>query len=139
MWPTCSYFHLLGPIICFFFSTVFTKGFPGYPFCVVMHIQYLVIKHQNMVGQCAGKKSGEESLCSFPSTTLTLLIFASHQCVCSSTMSFIRKTLDTTFRSIRPINISISSFTFNFLFLIKHTRGWRRSLSFIFFCVQNSC
>lgn len=136
--PTCNYIDLQGPFISFF--TLFTKVYQGYSFYAVMHIHCLVRKQLSNIiwwasagRQCAGKKSVEESLCNLPSKTFTLLIFSSHQCICSSLMSVIFITLDTTFRSIRPINISISSFGFNLLFL-KHFRTRRRSLSFIFFC-----
>lgn len=87
--------------------------------------------------QCAGKKSGEESLWSLPSPTLTLVILSSHQCNCSSLRPVILKTLETTFRSIRDITISISSSPFNFLFLMQF---WprRRSFTFDVFCTLNS-
>ena len=141
MSPTCHGFDLWVPFLSFFF-TVFTKGCVCLRIFICMqspHIHGLVIKQQipNLWwGQCAGKKSGEESLCSFPSKTLTLLIFSSHQCNCSSVMSLILKTLDTTFMSISPIRISISSSSFNLLFL-KHLPVLRRSLSLNFFCRLN--
>ena len=88
-----------------------------------------------LIHQWGGKKIGEESLWTFPSKIPTFLIFASHQwSCCSFIISALLKTLDTTFRSIRPIKISISSSTPIFRFLLKHFPARRRCLSFFVFC-----
>lgn len=89
--------------------------------------------------QCAGKKSGEESRCNLPSEILTLLILFSHQCNCSSFTWLILNTLDTNFRSIKDINISISSSSLNLLLFLKHFPVRRRSFTFDFFCATYIC
>lgn len=119
------------------------KGYLGRIFILFSTHVYVLSSHQAIymswwwvTDHCAGKKSGVESLWYFPSRTLTLLIFSSHQCSCSALKSLILKTLETSFRSIRPSNISISSSTFK-LFFLKHLCERRRSLIFIFFCSRN--
>jgi hypothetical protein len=134
MSPTCNYTDFPGPFISFFYI-IYKRVSRIFILCSHAHSlsSQEATSQYDMVGQWAGKKSVEESLCNLPSKNFTLLIFSSHQCICSSLMSVILITLDTTFRSISPINISISSFAVNLLFL-KHLRTRRRSLSFIFFC-----